>query len=108
MLDGSMFGNLQKYSEQEFYNKYPAFYFYEANDTYKLNVISAHYTSNDDFTYSLGDRLDMKPYVEYIREKSCIKTNAEYETGDCIITLSTCAYLRNSNRFVVHCLVEKI
>lgn len=108
MYDGSMFGNLQKYTDQEFYNQHPAFYYYEENNTYKLNVISAHYTNDTDFTYTLGEQLDIEKYVEYINKKSCIKTDAKYRSGDCIITFSTCAYLRNNNRFVVHCIVEKV
>ncbi|MEE1502653.1 MAG: class B sortase [Acutalibacteraceae bacterium] len=108
MYNGSMFGGLQKYTDQEFYNQHPTFYYYEENNTYKLNVISAHYTNDTDFTYTLGEQLDMEKYVEYIKEKSCIKTDVKYRSGDSIITFSTCAYLKSGNRFVVHCKVEKI
>lgn len=108
MYDGSMFGKLQRYNNQEFYNQNPVFYFYDENNTYRLDVISAHYTNDTDFTYALGENLDIEEYVEYIKNNSCISTNAKYEKGDTIVTLSTCAYLKDGNRFVVHCVIEKI
>jgi len=109
MKDGSMFGNLSRYANQEYYEQYPELYFYTEEGEYKLKIFSAYYTNDDDYTYSLGkSQADCNEYGRYAKEQSCIKSNTEYQNGDCVVTLSTCAYLRGHNRFVVQCVPYKL
>lgn len=108
MKDGSMFGKLSRYADQEYYEQHPELYFYTEEGEYRLKIFSAYYTNDDDFTYSVSEQSDANEYSYYAGRKSCIDTDTEYQEGDCIITLSTCAYLRGHNRFVVQCIPYKV
>lgn len=108
MKNGTMFGDLNEYSSQSYYEEHPSFTFYTGNGEYKLRIYSAYYTNDGDFTYSLTDRTDASEYAYYAKAHSCISTDVEFNKNDGIITLSTCAYLQGYNRFVVQCIPERI
>ena len=105
MKDGSMFGSLKKYADQEFYQENGGVVFlYLPEETRVYQIFSARHVIPDDPTvYTLGFEHD-EVFAEYVARQ---KELSEYETGvevgaeDSVITLSTCSGSGDS-RFVVH------
>ena len=104
MKNGSMFGSLDRYSRQKFYNSHPSLYLVTQPDRYRIEVFSAYTTSKDSDAYTLrfSDRQEYGEWIERIKARSDIKTNVQVTTEDRILTLSTCAYSFRNARFVVH------
>lgn len=104
MNSGYMFGDLQKYTEQEFSETH-AVYVYTPEDVRKYEAFAVYGCKKDDETY----QLDINPseYVQSIREKSkWFSEDTMTRNQNCqILTLSTCpSYGSWKNRFVVQCL----
>ncbi len=111
MQDGTMFSDILKYKDQEFYEAHPLIHF---DTIYKRNtyeIIAAFHTqllySDDSFHYE--DFYDTEVpaiYDYYIQEslkRSQISTGKTAAFGDHLLTLSTCENYgaREGNRFVV-------
>lgn len=111
---GTMFGQLEKFKDKDFWEKHKTFTFDEYRNGKQLNgkyeIVAAFHTKiyPDDskkFKYYNYPKIVTKAkYDEYIRG---IKSVAEYETGvmpqktEQLVTLSTCAYHTDDGRFVV-------
>ncbi len=104
MRDGSMFGKLKKYKEEEFYLEHPTFTIATPEHCWKYEIFSCH-TINVRRTdlYTLWTRNSEKygEFVNNLKEASLYDTGVEVGRTDRIITLSTCSS-GNDLRFVVH------
>lgn len=105
MRNGSMFGQLKKYREQEFYNQYPYFYIYtpDGNEvTYQIFAVCV--VESDSESY-LKSYLDDQEYIDYLKH---IKSIALYDTGVVVdeksqlVSLSTCTNVKETERLLVH------
>lgn len=110
MSDGSMFGSLLYYTSEDFYSghKYISFDTVYEKQTYE--VVGAVKTEilpegSDSFKYyeykGQGDDKSLSEYKKFLSENSLYETDAELESGDKILTLSTCAYHTDEGRFIV-------
>lgn len=110
LRNGTMFGDLPKFSEQAYAEAHPVFY-YETNDKrYALHVFAAYETTTDfyyietqftDYTYT--------QFLEEIQQRSDIKLPVHLTATDKIVTLSTCTTSQNDKeRFVVHAKVVEL
>ena len=104
MKNGSMFGSLDRYESQDYYDAHPVIYLVTERDKYRIEIFSAYTTSKDSDAYTL--RFSTKEeyqnwLIERIR-KSDVETDVTPTTADRVITLSTCAYSFQGARFVVH------
>lgn len=110
MQTGKMFGNLEKYEDENFYreHKYISFDTIYGNGTYE--VIAAFRTQiySPDYTgfkyYQFFDAENQEAYDSYVSNCKAlmpydIPVTAVY--GDKLITLSTCAYHTENGRYVV-------
>ncbi len=111
MRDGSMFGNLKKYVEDEFfYDSHPVIELssrYEVS-TYKIfgyyyadggeGECEFYYTSDINF----GSEQEFYDYVNQIKRRALFENDVDVKYGDELLTLSTCAtdYYKDA-RFVV-------
>ena len=104
MKNGSMFGQLKKFTEnEETFNKSKYFWIFVPGKAYRYEIISAYTTSVNSDTYTLFKG----PGEEYLQYLSTIKGYSELkqETADTnikdkIITLSTCTG-NEATRYVV-------
>lgn len=108
MKNGSMFASLGQYSSQDYYKQHPTFILCTEKGCYELQVYSAYYTTDNDYTYSLdsGKESNALEYANYAHNRSCIATDVVFDKDDTIITLSTCAFISGYNRFVVQCVLK--
>lgn len=111
MKDGSMFGNLGRYSSESYAKEHPYIQFDTLKEKGEYQVIAAFYSK----IYSLKERdvfryywyADLRKedrfeyYVGEIKKASLYDTGVEAVYGDKLLTLSTCSYHEDEGRFVV-------
>ena len=94
MKNGSMFGQLKKFSQDpETYKKSKYFWLFTPDKTYRYEIISAYTTGVNSDTYTLfkGPGQEFEDYLKTIVSRSEIETNAgDLDMMDKIVTLSTC------------------
>lgn len=116
MFNGSMFGSLPKYDDQEYYENHKTIRFDTLSEQGEYEIFAVFYSQifdandNTDFQYyeceNLNDESDYNYYVENVMSRSVINSGITPQYGQKIITLSTCNYHTEDGRFVV-CAVKK-
>ena len=107
MNDGSMFADLCKYTDWDFYEEHKTIRFDTLSEFGEYAVVAAFKTvaySEDGFKYYRfvdGSEEDFDAYSAKCRELSLYDTGVTAEYGDKLITLSTCEYSRTNGRMVV-------
>ncbi len=106
MLDGSMFQNLHKFRDKDFFNKNRYFYIYTENHILKYEIFSA-YKYDDRHILNSFDFSDEKVFAEYLSEAQSPKSlevntrKATLNTDSRIVTLSTCIGNETAYRYLV-------
>ena len=105
MINKTMFAQLEKYKEKEFFQNDNDIKIEVENDkvlTYK--VFSVYVTdANDNYIKTNFDnKSEYKEFLDKIKNKSIYKSDINVDENDKIITLSTCSYEFNDARMVVH------
>lgn len=110
--DGSMFQQLTKYLEEDFFKSHRTFTIETLYDSYEAEVFAV-YNTMIDFNYiqtdfSNGEEFDA--LLQGIGERSIYETDVTVTADDQMITLSTCEYTLDSNdsRLVVHAKLTKV
>ena len=105
MKNGSMFGKVPKYDDEEFLKAHPYIYILLPDGTYqKYEVFSIYRINVKDPMYALPTRDDdsFVRTVESINSQNNYKDTHRVTVEDKIITLSTCTYdLSETERIVV-------
>jgi len=104
MKNGSMFGSLKKYRDQEFCAENPYFFVYTPDGgIYKYLVCAVYETddTSDTYTISFATKADYRNYLDMITEKSFYGTGAALTESSRLVTLSTCTNATESGRLVV-------
>lgn len=103
-----MFGELENYKNEEYYNKHKFIKFYTLNEKAEYEIISVFKTTvyNDkDFKYyqyyNLEDEREFETFINKCKELSLYDTQKIAKYGDKLLTLSTCDYSQNNGRLVV-------
>ncbi len=110
MRSGRMFGQLNKYSSQDFYEKHKLIQFdtiYEKG-TYEIMYVfrsKIYEESEIVFKYyqfiNANSEIEFNSYMREMAEMSLYDTGVTAEYGDELLTLSTCDYYTSGGRFVV-------
>ena len=104
MKNGSMFGHLKKFREDDkLYKQDKYFWILTPERNYRYEIITAYTTGVNSDTYTLfkGPGEEFEKYLETIKGYSEIQTDdTDLTIKDRIVTLSTCTG-NESNRFVV-------
>lgn len=107
MKNKSMFNELTKYSNKNFYNFHKFIELDTLSDQRTYEVICAFKTvaNANGFQYfdfvKANTEEDFSAYIEKCKALSFYDTGVTTECGDKLITLSTCEYSQNNGRFVV-------
>lgn len=106
MRDDSMFGELGKFLDGEFFAKHPTFTFITKDGVYDCEIFSV-YQCTTEVEYcrvAFANDQQQADYVRECKERSIYATNVEVTGQDTIITLSTCDYVLDphNGRLVVH------
>lgn len=104
MKDGSMFYDLMKYKDEEFFKANPKIIIILNNHKYTYEIFSV-YTVKSTYDYiktTFKSNDDYKSYLDDAKNNSIFKSNIEINSNDKILTLSTCSYEFNDARTVIH------
>lgn len=103
MKSGKMFGTLESYHSQSYYEEHPFIYLTTKSGEYRIEVFSAYTTTNDSDAYTLrfATKTEYGNWLKEVSRKSEINTNLHLSVDDSMVTLSTCAYSFYDARFVV-------
>ncbi|MFP3155658.1 class B sortase [Lachnospiraceae bacterium ZAX-1] len=105
MKDGSMFAQVNRYKEKDFFLEHPDFWIYTPQAIYRYEIFSCYLAEVS------GDSFDNRISTENVQKEAWIErigTRSEYATGvpvkaeDKIVTLVTCNSAGEKYRFVVH------
>ena len=103
MKNSTMFGTLEKYKQQSYYEEHPVLYYLTADADYKIELFAGLVTKSDSKIYSpsFGDTQSFESVLQGIKEKSTFNSDVTVTGNDHIVTLSTCSYEFNNARYVV-------
>lgn len=110
MHDGSMFGTLNYYADEDFYKEHKTFTFDTIYEKQTYEVVAAINTEIPPegkecfryYEYTGKDDTEMLyQYIDFIEENQLYDTGVDLQEGDDILTLSTCAYHTEQGRFIV-------
>lgn len=110
MSNGSMFGNLDRYTDESY--KDSKFYIYLPDGTrrtYRFYSVASVGESSDTYTWSFASDDSFLEWQEMMREASMYDTGLEPSTDAMYVTLSTCnGYAGTSYRLVVCGQLERV
>lgn len=106
MRDGTMFGDLEEYDSEEFYQENGGtilIYTPEATYTYEIFAVE-HCANSDEEIYTVGFIQDeiYAQFLQGMKERSLYDTGVAVSEEDRVLTLSTCIYEFEGSRFVAH------
>ena len=112
--NGSMFGEIYKYMDYNFYLEHPTFNLYTPNGNYVVEILSASLdkASSDSYNQTFNSLEEYNNYLDLIIGKSNYKTDSDidYKT-DKIITLYSCSHESNrakNDRYFIHGIMRKV
>lgn len=102
MKNDTMFGLLNEYKNQSFYNEHPYFYFLTPDKTYKVDVVAGCDVETNSQVYKIDfDDGELAGLMDYVAQKTAFVPKKSYKKGDRIITLSTCSNVSDESRYVI-------
>ena len=103
MRDGSMFGSLVKYRDEEYYRKHRKLRLYTPEQDFDLIVIGVCTipATSEMYKYDFDDEAAREEYISWIEQTTETVTDDRASTDDRIVMLSTCTYEFNDARLVV-------
>lgn len=110
MKNGEMFHDLLKFADVNFYNEHTTVEFdtiYEMCEYEIFAVIRTKVGASNEFKYyeyiNFKDEFEFDSFIDTCIKRSLYKTNVIPQYGDKLLTLSTCSYNTDNERFVVFC-----
>lgn len=110
MNNGSMFADLEKFKDKDFWQEHKTITFSTLTDRNEYEILAVFKTvvytdSPEAFKYyrftDAKSAEEFATYVKKCKELSLYDTGVSAEYGDKLITLSTCEYSRTNGRLVV-------
>ena len=101
MLDGSMFGTLKKYTDEQFYKEGKGtFAIYTPTGAYQYKIFAVQVVDADNEAYTVGYKTAevYDAFIRNLKEGSMYDTGVELESLDHVVTLSTCT---DTDRLIV-------
>ena len=103
MGNGTMFGSIEHYASQDFYDATPTMMLYTPEGDYLIELICGTHESGDDqfVEFDFKTEEEFQEYVESFRKRSTFKSDVQVQPGDKLISLCTCAYVFDNARFML-------
>lgn len=105
MADGAMFGTLEDWREQEYFDAHPCMWLLTPEQDYRVDLFSAYLVeaSHDTFTIFRGSGPEFAAYLQRVVRDSAVKADVEMDPEAHYVLLSTCAYtVYDDARTVIH------
>lgn len=104
MKNGSMFASLEKWADQEYYGQHPHMWLLTPGQDYKIVLFSGYTTGAESETYTIfsDSCREFDEYLEVCVSRSDFRSEAVPEGGAKCVLLSTCSYVFEDARYVLH------
>ncbi len=106
MRNGSMFAELLKYSDQDFYEEHPVMWLLTPQKNWQVVLFSAYATAlpSDAYMIYYGPGPELADYVRRCAGRSDFRAHTAEDPAEQekFVVLSTCEYSRADGRYVVH------
>ncbi len=106
MKNATMFGTLQKYRNQEYYDNHKIIYYFTPEKNYIVRIFAGFTESVESSLYQLGNINQNS--IEQLYRKSNFKSDVTVAEEDKFLILSTCAYEYDGARYIVVGLMQEI
>ena len=102
MKNGSMFGSLKNYRDQEVYKKSPYFWIYTPTGIYKYEIFACAEVDKfgQDYQITFRDKEDFQEFIYRAQDQALYDTGVDVDYTDTVVTLSTCTG-NEATRFIV-------
>ena len=104
MANGSMFGSLELYRDQDYYDSAPTMMLYTPDGDYLVELICGTDEDGYDdgfFSFEFKNEEEFQQYVDSFRARSTFQSNVVVQPGDRLISMCTCAYVFDNARYVL-------
>lgn len=103
MKNATMFGTLEKYKEQSYYNEHPILYYLTPDNDYMIELFAGFVTTADSDIYypEFGDADSFEAVLQELKAQSTFTSDVSVTGEDHIVTLSTCSHDFDNARYVV-------
>lgn len=111
MNNGTMFNELEKYQDENFWKKYPYFYIYTPDGKQiKYHIYSAGVVkdTSEGYTCRFENDAAFESFVNVTKSSSYYETGVEVGPNAQVVTLSTCTKDNNDDRMVIHAVKEEV
>ncbi|MBD5455472.1 MAG: class B sortase [Lachnospiraceae bacterium] len=104
MKNKTMFATLENWMDQDYYEEHPVMWLLTPKQNYKIVLFSGYVTSaySDTYTIFTGPCDEFNDYLKGCVEQSEFKTDIELDEDGYYVVLSTCAYVFDNARYVLH------
>ena len=94
LYNGTMFGNLKKWLDKEWFEAHPVFYIFTDETLYQISPFAYVITPDESYIYTpnFASIEEKRAWTEQVIEESAMSIDYEFMPGDKFITLSTCMY----------------
>lgn len=102
MQSGKMFGTLNRYKNQSYYDEHPVLWLLTPELAYRVDLIAGIVTASDSEDYAMLNSDDaLRTHLEELVDASTFVSNTSIEGVDRIVTLSTCSYEFATARYIL-------
>lgn len=102
MTSDAMFGSLEKYKKQSYFDEHPRMWLLTPERAYRMDLVAGVVTPSDSDAYTLFDSdEELLSHLEAVVEDSTFVSGVDLSTVERIVTLSTCSYEYATARYVV-------
>ncbi|MCL2606270.1 MAG: class B sortase [Coriobacteriia bacterium] len=102
MRSGSMFGTLENYRSQSFFDDHPVMYLYTPEQNFRIDLMYGFVVAEHQWRARAFMFYPNLPSLrEYAAENTTFNSDVTFEEGDRMIALSTCSYDFDGARYVV-------
>lgn len=104
MKDNSMFGTLENYKKQSYYDAHPVLYFLTPEGDHTVELYAGLVIGQDSMLYSPEPNGEaLASFLISAKENSTFTSSVTLSEEDSLLTLSTCAYEYSGARYVLIC-----
>ena len=109
MKTEDMFGTLDRYQQQSYYEAHPVLYLLTPEADYRIRLIGGCVTAADSAVYTIpADAAERDRLVELVLQDTTFVSGERVGEGESLITLSTCTYAYDGARYVLLGALERL
>ena len=109
MKTGAMFGTIDLYKKQQYYDEHKRLFYYTPDNIYLAEPVAGIVTNTESTLYRKAVNKEAKEeFLSYITEYSTFKSDAVPDLRSRYIVLSTCSYEYDDARYLLICRLTRL